>query len=104
MTNNHFYIKPRKGELVNIPIPVSASESAVIHGVVTDETGQPIAGVLVLLFSAAQTDEQGPSAPIAHMLSDTDGHFAFSGIHGDRLYEIRTFVQNTAIRTLEVKL
>ena len=104
MTNNHFYIKPRQGELVNIHIPITAPDDAVIHGVVTDETAQPIAGALVLLFSAPQTDEQKTMRPIAHMRSDAGGHFAFSDIHGDCLYEIRIFIQNTTMRTLEVNM
>ena len=102
MTNNHFYIKPRQGELVNIHIPITASDGAVIHGVLTDEAGLPIANALVLLFRAPQADSEHTMRPLAHMRSDADGHFAFSGIHGDCLYEIRVFVQNTNIRTLNV--
>ena len=104
MTNNHFYIKARKGELVNTHIPLKASDCAIIHGVVTDETAQPIANALVLLFPAAQTENEQTMRPIAHVLSDADGHFAFSGIPGDSLYEIRLFTQNTNIRTLEISL
>ena len=99
MQDIKFYCKPAKGERIETALTIPLDTSSAIHGVLTDPDGTPMPTVLVLLFQIA---EDAPPTLIAQIMSDTDGHFAFGGLAGDTLYQIKIFQQNTRVRTLEL--
>jgi len=94
-----FYCKPAPGERIETALTVSPDTSSAIHGVLTDPEGAPLPATLVLLF---QTEEDAPPVLIAQIATDAEGHFAFGGLMGDTLYQIKIFQQNTRVRTLEL--
>ena len=99
MQDLKFYCKPAQGERIETVLTVPLDTSSAIHGVLTDPDGIPMSAVLVLLF---QTTEDAPPSLIAQVTTDSDGHFAFGGLLGDTLYQIKIFQQNTRVRTLEL--
>ena len=94
----NFYCKPKKGQRIETTLQVEREQSAVIHGVLKDPTGEPIVSALLLLFCI----EEHADTPIAQAYSDPDGHFAFWGLEGDRLYRVKLFQQNTEVRELSL--
>jgi len=99
MQDLKFYCKPAQGERIETALTIPLDTSSAIHGVLTDPDGAPIPAVLVLLF---QIVEDTPPALIAQIMSDAEGHFAFGGLVGDTLYQIKIFQQNTRVRTLDL--
>ena len=99
MQDIKFYCKPASGERIETALTIPPDTSSAIHGVLTDPDGLPMPMVLVLLF---QTLDDAPPSLIAQVMSDADGHFAFGGLLGDTLYQIKLFQQNTRVRTLEL--
>ena len=99
MQDFKFYCKPAPGERIETALSISPDTSSAIHGVLTDPEGVPLPAVLVLLF---RTAEDTPPVLIAQIVTDAEGHFAFGGLVGDTLYQIKIFQQNTRMRTLEL--
>jgi len=99
MQDHKFYCKPAEGERIETALTISPDTSSAIHGVLTDPDGLPMSAVLVLLF---QTAEDALPSLVAQVMSDADGHFAFGGLRGDTLYQIKLFQQNTRVRTLDL--
>ena len=97
-THFHFYCKPKKDQRIETRLQVEREQSALIHGVVKDPAGSPIAGALLLLFSADEDRE----TPLAQARTDSEGHFAFWDLRGDVLYLIKLFQENTEIRELSL--
>lgn len=100
MLHSKFYCKPAPGERIETALTIPPDTSAAIHGVLTDPEGVPLPAVLVLLFR--MQDDASPVL-IAQITTDADGHFAFGGLLGDTLYQIKLFRQHTCARTLEFR-
>ena len=100
MQDFKFYCKPAPGERIETALTIPPDTSAVIHGVLTDPDGVPLSSVLVLLF---RVEEEAPPVLIAQITTDADGHFAFGGLLGDTLYQVKLFPHNTRMRTLEFR-
>jgi len=66
-----------------------------------DETQTPLAGVLALLFRIETDTPAG--VPVAQMITDEDGHFAFGGLDGGELYRVKVFLQGGAMRVVEAQ-
>ena len=95
-THFHFYCKPKKDQRIETVLQVERDQSALIHGVVKDPAGAPIAGALLLLFSA----DENRDIPLAQAHTDPEGHFAFWGLAGDVLYQIKLFQEHTDMREI----
>ena len=91
-----FYCKPKKGQRIEAVLQVERAQSAAIHGVLRDSGGEPLTEALALLFRA----DENKDVPIAQAQSDPEGHFAFGGLQGDTLYQVKIFQQNREIRKL----
>ena len=100
MGEPNFYCKPAKGERIETRLQLPPDTSAAIHGTVLDLEGAPMPGALVLLFRI--DEEEDRPVLLAQAATDPEGHFAFGGLEGDRLYRIKVFQQNTKVRTLEL--
>jgi len=99
MPDFKFHCKPAPGERIETALVIPPDTSSAIHGVLTDPDGAPMPAVLVLLFQLA---EDAPPVLIAQITTDADGHFAFGGLPGNTLYQIKLFQPNTQMRTLEL--
>ena len=82
----HFYCKPKKDQRIEATFQVERDQSALIHGVVRNPGGHPVADALLLLFSDEKKD-----IPLSHARTDSEGHFAFWNLEGDVLYRIKVF-------------
>ena len=99
MSDSKFYCKPAPGERIETALTLIPDTSCAIHGVIRDPDDASLPAVLVLLF---RQEEATPPVLIAQVMTDADGHFAFGGLSGDTLYQIKVFTQNTRVRTLEL--
>ena len=99
MPDFNFHCKPAPGERIETTLAIPPDTSSAIHGVLTDPKGVPRPAVLVLLFRL-----EADAAPvlIAQITTDADGHFAFGGLPGDTLYQVKLFQANTRMRTLDL--
>ena len=91
----NFYLKPTPGQRVETQLTVQQDNTATIFGRIHNTTGAPLPTVLVLLF------QEGKDSPIAQCESDLDGHFAFGGLPGNTLYQVKVFPPGPAPRVLE---
>ena len=94
-THFHFFCKPKKDQRIAASLQIARDRSTVIHGVVKAPDGSPIAGALLLLFSAENRE-----TPLAQATTDPEGHFAFWGLCGDVLYLIKLFQENGGVREI----
>ena len=93
-----FFCKPKKDQRIQTAFQVERDQSSVIHGVVRDGAGNPVAGALLLLFLA----DENRDVPQAQAYTDQDGHFAFWGLEGDVLYLVKLFQENTTVREIGI--
>jgi len=94
-----FYFRPAKGEQMSTVIAPENDESACICGRVVDGKQHPVSDALVLLFS---TDEDTPRL-LGSFCTDSDGHFLFGPLAGERLYLIKVYKNSLKLRELEVR-
>jgi len=95
-----FHCKPAPGERIETRLVTTPDPAACVFGQVTDPAGTPLAGALVVLLRI-ETDTPG-GVPVAQMLTDPDGHFAFGGLDGGVLYRVKVFCCNGRARVVEV--
>ena len=93
-----FFAKPLPGERVEAHISLPQPAHALLCGRVTDDDGQPVIHVPVLLL------RDGEDFPAAQCLSDEHGLFCFGPLEGDQLYQLRVFPGGPRIRRLDVQL
>ena len=99
MQQPNFHYKPAPGERIDTRLVVSPNSAACVFGQVAEPSGTPLAGVLVLLLRIETDTPAG--VPVAQMLTDTDGHFAFGGLAGDVLYRAKVFCCGGKARVVE---
>lgn len=100
MNESSFYCKPAPGERIDTQLQLAPDDKSAIHGAVLDLERAPLSGALVLLFQVQSDTEPRGRHLIAQCVTDSEGHFAFGGLWGDRLYQVKIFLQNTNVRTL----
>ena len=99
MQQPNFHCKPVPGERIEAQLVAISDPAACVFGQVMEPVGTPLAGALVLLFRIEPDTPAG--VPVAQMLTDTDGHFAFGGLDGDVLYRVKVFCHSGKMRVVE---
>ncbi|MCL2843255.1 MAG: carboxypeptidase-like regulatory domain-containing protein [Oscillospiraceae bacterium] len=95
-----FHCKLGPGERVETKLTLTPDPASCIFGQVTEPSGTPLAGALALLFRIETDTRLG--VPVAQMMTDADGHFAFGGLDEDVLYRVKVFCHGGKARVLEV--
>jgi hypothetical protein len=92
-----FYLKTSPGERVETELTLPENEGTVITGTVTRKTGEPAAGVLILVMDSETMQ------PICHCVSDAQGIFAVGPLPA-ALYHIHIYDGATPVRIVKIKL
>ena len=94
----NLFLKPSSGERIETTLVLPEPGSATLCVTVCRAGGEPVPGVLALLFS-----EEG-GGPVDQAISDDAGRLCFGPMEPDRLYTLRVHERHRAVRVLEVAL
>lgn len=93
-----FYFRPGAGETIHTVVTPTEDDSCGICGKVV-YAGSAVRDALVLLFEA---EGEKTGRPMAAIVTDEEGEFAFGPLRDERLYIIKVYKDSLKLRELEI--